>query len=339
MLRAGDIEGLYAIIPTPATSEAARPDATGTVDLDETARLVTRLIEDGASGIIAVGTTGECPTLSGPDYRTLVDCLVETVGGRVPLFVGASSLGVHDVVRRLRYATGRGVTGTLLGLPMWQPLSVPMAVRFYADIAELFPALAIMVYANSRAFRFGFPAEFWESIARDVPTVCAAKVSHGDGLAALYQRTRGRIHFLPNESRIHEFHAACPEQTTALWATAASMGPGPALGIYDAVRADDQPLIDQWARDIALVHEPIAPLIRDSQVFASYNIQIEKVRISEAGYCRPGPCRPPYDEIPPDYEAAARACGRRWRSLDERTRHVTSRLAATASAVTPQELP
>ena len=55
MLTAQDIHGLYAIIPTPAKSGAERFDATDTVDVDETVRLIDALIRDGATGIIVLG--------------------------------------------------------------------------------------------------------------------------------------------------------------------------------------------------------------------------------------------------------------------------------------------
>ena len=67
MLTAQDIRGLYAILPTPAKPGADRMDAEHTVDLEEAARVVDRTIRDGASGLIVLGTTGECATLSEAD--------------------------------------------------------------------------------------------------------------------------------------------------------------------------------------------------------------------------------------------------------------------------------
>lgn len=330
MITAEDFAGLQAIIPTPARPGADDWAALDTVDVDETARLVDTLIADGARGIIALGTTGECATLSNADYEVLVDCLTATVGDRVPLFIGATALGTHEAVRRLRHAADRGATGTLLGLPMWQPLTTSMAVAYYRDIAAAFPDLAIMVYANARAFRYGFPPEFWEGVVAEAPTVVAAKVSKSEGLAHLIDVTGGRVRFLPNEMRLHEFRAVSRDAATACWATAASMGPGPVLRMLAAVAADDADAVARSTADIAWVHEPIADILADAEVFASYNIQIEKVRIAEAGYCAPGPIRPPYDDIPAEIEAAARECGRRWRELcrqagDEHTRDLPTR--------------
>src|SRR5712692_10548192 len=117
MLRAQDLRGMYAIIPTPAKPGAERLDATDTVDLVETARVVDRLIQDGTTGIIALGTTGECATVSREDYEPFVDCVLGTVNKRVPTFIGTTALGAHEVARRLRFVRERGADGTLLGLP------------------------------------------------------------------------------------------------------------------------------------------------------------------------------------------------------------------------------
>ena len=58
MLRPTDLRGVYAIIPTPAKDGADRWDAVDTVDLAETERVVNRLIGDGVSGLIVLGTAG-----------------------------------------------------------------------------------------------------------------------------------------------------------------------------------------------------------------------------------------------------------------------------------------
>lgn len=94
---------------------------------------------------MALGTVGECATLSRRDYESFVACLLSTVRDRILTFVGTTALGSHEVVRRIRFVKERGASGTLLGIPMWQPATLDMAVGFYADIAEAFPDFPIMV--------------------------------------------------------------------------------------------------------------------------------------------------------------------------------------------------
>ncbi len=177
MITAQDLKGALAIMPTPAKEGADRLDATNTVDLDETARLAESLVRDGATGIMALGTMGECATTSQADYEAYVDCLLKTVRGRIPTFVGTTALSGHDIARRIKFVKGLGATGTLLGIPMWQPATLDMAVKFYADVAQTFPDFPIMVYANPRAFRFAFDADFWGPVVDKAPTVMSAKFS------------------------------------------------------------------------------------------------------------------------------------------------------------------
>jgi dihydrodipicolinate synthase/N-acetylneuraminate lyase len=312
MLSATDISGLYAIIPTPARPGAERFNAVDTVDLVESARLVDKLIEDGASGIIALGTTGECATLSTADYRSFVATVLEAARRRVPVVIGATCLGSHELRDRLHHLKELRVDAVMLGMPMWQPLTTDMAVQYYASVSDAFPDLPIMVYANARAFRYNFPADFWEQVARAAPTVMSAKVSTPAGLADLRRLTERRIHFLPIDSAMHKFHDVEPGATPACWATAASMGPELSLAMVRAVRSGDEARIASVAADLAWANEPTMAIIQTPEVFQHYNIQLEKARIEAAGYCNPGPVRPPYGAFPTEYAEASRENGRRW---------------------------
>jgi dihydrodipicolinate synthase/N-acetylneuraminate lyase len=324
MLTAENIAGLYAIIPTPALPGAEQLGATGTVDLESTTALVEGLIRDGADGLIALGTTGECATLSEDDYRIFAAHLLEVVDGRIPTFIGTSALGGHQVADRLRFLAERGAAGTLLGLPMWQPVSTTMAVKFFREVSEAFPDMAVMVYANQRAFRYSYPLEFWEGVVDQAPTVVAAKYSRPKDLAALLEVTRGRINIVPNESTAAGFFEASPETTTALWATAAAMGPAPVAALMRAIQANDALRVAAISADIRSANEPVAPIFGDPEIFATYNLQMEKARINAAGYCECGRCRPPYDELPDPYLQAAQECGRRWALLHERYASVSA---------------
>lgn len=316
MLSAHEIRGLYAILPTPAKPGAEHILARNTVDLDETARVVESLISDGCDGLIALGTTGECATLSQDDYDAFASCLVETTRKRVPLFVGTSALAGYEVARRMRLVHALGAEGTLLGLPMWQPVTVDAAVQYYRELSEAFPQLAIMVYANMRAFRFAFPDEFWQAVIRVAPTVVSAKYAQPRDLRNLIRITEGRVNIVPNEMTMARFYEESPETTTCCWATAASMGPKPTIAMMRAVERRDTDLVKRISAALAWANEPILPIISNPEVFAQFNIQMEKLRINAAGYCNAGPVRSPYASMPDDFARFSRECGRRWAVLN-----------------------
>jgi dihydrodipicolinate synthase/N-acetylneuraminate lyase len=315
VLGPADLRGVYAIIPTPAKAGADRWDAVDTVDLAETERVVNRLIADGVHGLMVLGTTGECATVTGQEYEAFVDRVLATVGKRIPTFIGTTALGTHEVVRRTRFAAERGADGILLGLPMWQPLTVDMAVEYYRGISQAFPRLALMVYGNGRAFRFSFPPEFWRRVVEVAPTLMAAKYSRPKALLDALAAANGRVHFLPHDGGVAKFAELSPATTTACWSTAASMGPEPVLEQMRALLANDTEALRRIAADLAWAREPIAEITSDPDLFATYNIQLEKIRIEAAGYCKAGPIRPPYNVIPERYAERARENAQRWRQL------------------------
>ncbi len=315
MLTAQDYQGLYGIIPTPALPGADRYAAVDTVDLDETERLINVLIRDGVTGLIVLGTTGECATLSEADYDAFVECALETVGRRVPTLVGATAMGAHQSVHRLRKIQDLGADGTLLGLPMWQPLTTKPAVSFYAEISRIFPDLAVMVYANARAFRYDFPADFWAAVAQAAPTVTSAKYSRTAGLTDLIAATKHRINFVPNDMVVQDFFAISPSTTTACWATAAAMNPVPCVALMEAIRQNRTQAIDELAAAIRWANEPVSHIFNNAEIFGKYTIQLEKTRINAAGYSACGPVRPPYTDFPETYAAPSRECGARWAAI------------------------
>lgn len=316
MLTASDLRGLYAIIPTPAKANADRLDAVDTVDIAESERLVNKLVNDGANGLIALGTTGECATLTPDEYDAFVACVLRVVAKRIPVFIGCSALGGHESVRRIARARDLGADGVLVGLPMWQPCTVDMAVEFYRAISEMFPAVPLMIYANARAFRFNFSdPEFWRRLVDAVPTAMSAKFSNPGILLKLREASRGKIHFLPHDDAVTSFAKIAPESTTACWATAASMGPAPSLAVIDAILAGDMVRAQSVAADIAWANEPVNAIFENAELFASYNIQVEKLRINAAGYTNSGPVRPPYAVVPDDIVKSSEENGRRWKTI------------------------
>jgi trans-o-hydroxybenzylidenepyruvate hydratase-aldolase len=316
MISAQDIKGVLAIMPTPAKEGADRLDATDTVDLEETARLADSLVRDGAAGIMALGTMGECATTAQSDYEVYVDCLLETVRGRIPTFVGTTALGGHETYRRIKFVKERGATGTLLGIPMWQPATLDMAVKFYTDVAETFPDFPIMVYANARAFRFPFDVDFWGQVVAKAPTVMSAKFSSKAILKKSVEVTNGRVNFVPPLGLAYEFAQISPATQTTCWMP--SVGPQVGLALMKALADGNAAQAKAVADDIAWANEPHHAITSSQEVFASYNIQMEKILMAASGYCKTGPIRPPYNVMPDDFRKGATEGGQRYAQLREK---------------------
>ena len=71
----------------PALITPFTPD--GELDLDTLKKFVEWQIEQGSHGLVPCGTTGESPTLSHDEDRTVVREVVRIADGRVPVIAGA----------------------------------------------------------------------------------------------------------------------------------------------------------------------------------------------------------------------------------------------------------
>lgn len=312
-----DVHGAWVIMPTPAKRGAEDWRARDTVDLDETARVVNALIDAGADAIMSLGTLGECATLTWDEKKAFMGVLVDAAHGRVPVFVGTTTLNTRDTIEHTRHAADIGVTGTMLGLPMWCIPSVPVAVQYYRDIAEACPDTAICVYANPDAFRFDYPSAFWTQMA-EIPQVITAKYLGLGTLLRDINASRRRIRFLSTNGDYYGAARMDPEFCTAFWSSGAVCGPMVATGLRDEVArakaSGDWTRAKKLADATAAASAPLRPAGGATE-FAKYNIGLEKARTNAAGWMNAGPCRPPYHLVPGSHLEGAAKSGRQLAEL------------------------
>lgn len=316
-LTAKDINGLWAIMPTPAIATASDWRAENTVDLDETARVVERLIQAGVDGILSLGTFGEGATLTWDEKRAFMATAVEVVRRRIPFFGGTTSLNTRETVRQTRAAHDIGVDGTMLGLPMWCEMETAGAVQFYRDVAEACPDMVICIYSNPEAFKFDFPRPFWAQVA-EIPQIVSSKYMSPAFLMADLRLVKGRIRFLPVDGNYYSFARIDPEQCTGFWTGGAVCGPSVAIRLRDEIarakQSGDWTMARQVADAVAAANHTLFPKGSFAE-FSKYNIGLEKARMDAAGWMKAGPCRPPYYVIPEPYLEGARKAGLAWAKL------------------------
>ena len=331
-ITAADINGIVGIVPTPATEAAARWDAEQTVDLEETNRMVEAVVSGGTDVLLTNGTFGEGATLTADELYAFVDTVVQTVAGRIPVFAGATTLNTRDTVTRGRKLASLGVDGLFLGRPMWLPLDEQQLVQYYRDVAEAVPDMALVVYDNPGAFKGKISSRAYQELAT-IPQVVAAKhigIILGGGAFIEDQKAVGnRIRMLPLENDWHYAARLFPDQVTACWSGNVACGPAPLVTLKRAIaeRAWDEAEAITAQLDWAL--EPLFP-DGNFELFMRYSIQIDNAEFEAAGFIRPGPTRPPYNQAPERVLESGRECGRRWRALHDRYVAATAELAVPA---------
>jgi len=309
-----DVKGIYAIIPTPAIPGADQITTADTVDYEETVRAVNCMIEDGVDAIMTTGTFGEAATLTWEEHLNFVVTVVEAAKGRVPIYAGATTLNTRDTIVRAKAFQEKGVSGLLLGRPMWCECDDDTIVSFYRDVAEAVPELGIIVYDNPVAFKGKISSAVYAQLA-EIPSIIAAKcTSLGQAFWNDVDAVKGKIRMLPMERDWYEGWKTKPAEILACWSGAASCGPQPAVQLKRSIFTGDEEKAQEITEGMQHASQTFFP-DGEFKLFAKYNIQLEKIRINEAGYINAGPSRPPYTKVPEEYAEGAREAGRRLAEL------------------------
>lgn len=119
--------------------------ASGAVDEEQVRRLAARQIDGGVNFLVPCGTTGESPTLSGEEQRRVVELVVETAAGRVPVLAGAGGYDTHAVIQLACEMQSAGADGILSVTPYYNKPTAEGLYRHYQEIAENVP-LPIVIY-------------------------------------------------------------------------------------------------------------------------------------------------------------------------------------------------
>jgi 4-hydroxy-tetrahydrodipicolinate synthase len=118
----------------------------GAIDEPALVRLVNWQIESGIDFLIPCGTTGEASTLSEAEHQRVVEMVVSTVGGRVPVFAGCTHNATSEVVARAkRVAQVPGLTGILTANPYYNRPGQEGQYQHFRAIAEAVE-LPILLY-------------------------------------------------------------------------------------------------------------------------------------------------------------------------------------------------
>jgi 4-hydroxy-tetrahydrodipicolinate synthase len=121
------------------------PFRNGAIDVAAFEKLIENQIAAGINGVVAVGTTGESPTLSHEEREELIRLAVATAKKRCQVLAGTGSNATQHAVADTKRAEKLGADGALLVAPYYNKPSQEGVFRHFKTIADA-TALPIMLY-------------------------------------------------------------------------------------------------------------------------------------------------------------------------------------------------
>jgi len=173
------------------------PFRNGAIDVAAFENLIESQIAAGVTGIVAVGTTGESPTLSHEERQELISLAVATEKNRCQVLAGTGSNATQHAVTDTKMAEKLGADGALLVAPYYNKPSQEGLFRHFKTIADL-TSLPIMLY--------NIPGRCGVDIACDTVTRLAKECRN----IVTIKEASGSV------ERVSELRARLPESFTVL---------------------------------------------------------------------------------------------------------------------------
>lgn len=108
----------------------------GSVDWEATNKLVEWHISSGTDSILAVGTTGESPTLSHREHNEFITYVVDKVAGRIPVIAGTGSNSTAEAIELSQHAQKSGVDAALSVVPYYNRPTQNGLIKHFVEITK-----------------------------------------------------------------------------------------------------------------------------------------------------------------------------------------------------------
>lgn len=154
------------------------------VDVEALKRIVAYQIEGGIDYLVVLGTTGEPATLTQEEKELVINIVVETNNGKLPLVLGVGGNNTHQVVEELKTRDLSAFTAVLSVSPYYNKPTQEGIYQHFKAIAEVSPLPIILYNVPGRTASNMLPSTVIR-LANDFKNIVAIKEAAGDIVQAM----------------------------------------------------------------------------------------------------------------------------------------------------------
>lgn len=170
--------GVFAISATPFTED-------GALDLASTERLTEFYLAAGVQGLVVLGMMGEANKLSDAESRRFMARVLDVVGGRVPVVVGASNPGTANIAGLAHDAMAAGAAAVMVAPPPGLRTDQQIRDYFMAVCAVLGPDVPLVLQDFPLTLGVHFSAPLLVDLFAALPQIVMFKHEDWPGLNKL----------------------------------------------------------------------------------------------------------------------------------------------------------
>lgn len=162
--------GTWTAIITPFNQD-------GSLDEGSLRKIVRRQAENGVTGVVPVGTTGESPTISEAEVERIFEIVIEEAAGKVMVMAGTGSNCTKKAIEHTEAAKKAGADCCLVVTPYYNKPTQEGILQHFMAVAEV--GLPVIVYNIKGRTGVNIQTDTLMEIAKH-PSVVGVKEASGD---------------------------------------------------------------------------------------------------------------------------------------------------------------
>jgi 4-hydroxy-tetrahydrodipicolinate synthase len=115
------------------------------LDVDSYIKLIHFHLNNGTSGLVPAGTTGESPTLSHKEHQQVIDLCIKESKGKIPVIAGTGSNSTEEAISLTSHAEKAGASAALIVTPYYNKPTQEGLYQHYKAINDKC-GLPIIIY-------------------------------------------------------------------------------------------------------------------------------------------------------------------------------------------------
>lgn len=160
------------------------------IDFAALGRIINHVIEGGVNYIVAMGTTGEAPTLTKDEKQAILTCVTESVDNRVAVMAGIGGNNTHEIINCIRELDLTGVDGILSVSPYYNKPGQRGLIQHFKAIATCSP-VPVVIYNVPGRTGSNITSETTLALAHECENITGIKEASGD-LAQIMRIIKGK---------------------------------------------------------------------------------------------------------------------------------------------------
>jgi 4-hydroxy-tetrahydrodipicolinate synthase len=264
-----------------------------TIDVAGLRANVEFLLQHGVHGFVVNGTMGEASSLSLDERKLVLDVVIETAKGRVPVLGGVSAPATRTASAYATQAREAGANGVMCLPPINYTGTIAELTAFFGAVAEA-AQLPVMAYNNPVASGMDLMPDAIAAVTSEVPSIVSVKECSGDArrIAALLEQTELEILVGGDDWALEGFAAGAAGWVSGV----ANVAPAECVALEEHVKAGR-------LEEARAVYARLVPLARLDMT--PWLVQYFKGAMDAVGLTG-GPCRAPRGPLDDEQQALLR---------------------------------